>query len=288
MAEDRDDQDGSTTGPSLEPPSLFRRKKKQPKAPAPAPAEPVAAAGGRARAAEVTPSPRRPPAAEPVAGRSDAPAPTPAADAAPPPAAPVRSPATPGRLLRPRWRPWSPSSSPPRRWTPTSRWTPRASGRRASRGCWAGRPPCVTGLLVGVLIVALTAGSQRVCSAVKGTSSCGGPGFFLLVAILVVAVLVGATLLRGARVPDPGSTSFLAVGLLSVVALLFLVDQLFEWWMVIVIPLVSVATFAALALGDHDLIEPDDDAATPTGPITSPPTGPQRARRRPARRSARC
>ena len=39
--------------------------------------------------------------------------------------------------------------------------------------------------------------------------------------------------------PDPGSTSFLAVGLLAVVALLFLVDVLFDWWMIIVIPVVS-------------------------------------------------
>ena len=43
--------------------------------------------------------------------------------------------------------------------------------------------------------------------------------------------------------PEPGSTSFLAVGLLSAVVLLFLVGSIFEWWMIIVIPLVSVATF---------------------------------------------
>ncbi len=45
-------------------------------------------------------------------------------------------------------------------------------------------------------------------------------------------------------VPDPGSTSFLAVGLLTVVALLFLVDLLFNWWMIIVIPCVTLLTFA--------------------------------------------
>jgi hypothetical protein len=78
---------------------------------------------------------------------------------------------------------------------------------------------------------------------VKGTSSCGGPGFFLLVAILIVAVLLGAALAARRPVPEPTSTSFLAVGLLSVVALLFLVGSIFEWWMVIVIPLASVATF---------------------------------------------
>lgn len=62
-------------------------------------------------------------------------------------------------------------------------------------------------------------------------------------AILAVAVLIGASLLRLAHVPEPGSTSFLAVGLLSVATLLFLVGSIFQWWMAIVIPLVSMATF---------------------------------------------
>ena len=33
------------------------------------------------------------------------------------------------------------------------------------------------------------------------------------------------------------------MGITSVIALLFLVDQLFEWWMLIAIPLVSVLSF---------------------------------------------
>ena len=99
---------------------------------------------------------------------------------------------------------------------------------------------------------------------VKGTSSCGGPGFFLLVAILVAAVLIGAALLRAAAVPQPGSTSFLAVGLLSVVALLFLVGQLFQWWMIIVIPIVSVATFLLSHWVTTTYIEPGDDASDPS------------------------
>ena len=60
---------------------------------------------------------------------------------------------------------------------------------------------------------------------------------------MVVAVLLGTALLAAAAVPQPGSTSFLAVGLLSVATLLFLVGSIFEWWMVLVVPLVSVATF---------------------------------------------
>jgi hypothetical protein len=120
----------------------------------------------------------------------------------------------------------------------------------------------LAGLLVGALIVGSTAGGLRVCTSVKGTSSCGGPGFFMLLAILVVAILVGAALLGAARVPEPGSTSFLAVGLLSVVALLFLIDQLFAWWMIIVIPLVSVATFLLSHWVTATYIDPANDGSS--------------------------
>ena len=101
----------------------------------------------------------------------------------------------------------------------------------------------IAGLLVGAVIVGLTTASFELCSRIQGTNSCGGPGIFLLLAILVLAVVLGTVVLRLCEVPEPGSTSFLAVGLTSVVALLFLIDQLFEWWMIIVIPLVSVAAF---------------------------------------------
>lgn len=102
----------------------------------------------------------------------------------------------------------------------------------------------VTGLVVGLLIVIATALSLRLCDLVQGTTSCGKPGSFLLVAILVLGVVAGSLMLRLAKVADPGSTSFLAVALMSVAALLFLIDQLFAWWMVIAVPLISVGTFA--------------------------------------------
>ena len=80
-------------------------------------------------------------------------------------------------------------------------------------------------------------------------------------AILVVAVLVGTAILRLANVPEPGSTSFLAVGLLSVAALLFLVGSIFEWWMVIAIPLVSVATFLLSHWVTSTYVDPANDAS---------------------------
>jgi hypothetical protein len=102
----------------------------------------------------------------------------------------------------------------------------------------------LTGAVVGLLMVVLTWGALHLCEVFRGTSTCGDSGFFLLLAILVVAVLAGSAMLRAFGVPDPGSTSFLGVGLVSVVALLFLGDQLFEWWMVVAIPVVAVAAFA--------------------------------------------
>jgi hypothetical protein len=101
----------------------------------------------------------------------------------------------------------------------------------------------VTGLLVGALLVGLTAAALRACEGIRGTSTCGGPGLLILVVILVALILAGQALLRLFDVPDPGSTSFLAVGLIAVVALLFLIDVILDWQMIIVIPLVGAATF---------------------------------------------
>lgn len=101
----------------------------------------------------------------------------------------------------------------------------------------------LTGLLVGAAMVAATAGSLKACEAVQGTASCGAAGFPILLAIVVAAVVIGSALLRAFRVPDAGSTSFLAVGSLAVIALLVFIDVLDRWWMIIVIPLVGVATY---------------------------------------------
>ncbi len=105
----------------------------------------------------------------------------------------------------------------------------------------------VTGILVGAATVGLTWGSLRVCELVRGASSCGGTGLLLLLLILVAMIFLGAGLLRFFGVADAGSTSFLAVGLLTVVVLLFLVDLLFNWWMIIVIPCVTLLTYTLSA-----------------------------------------
>ena len=96
----------------------------------------------------------------------------------------------------------------------------------------------LVGAVVGLVAVLLTWASLRLCDAATGTASCGGgPGLLMLLAILIVLTYLGGWLLRGFGISDAGSTSFLAVGLLAVVAMLFLVDSLDAWTGVVAVPL---------------------------------------------------
>ena len=103
----------------------------------------------------------------------------------------------------------------------------------------------LVGAAVGLAAVLLTWGSLRLCDVATGTASCGGgPGLLLLVAIMIALTYLGGWLLRGFGISDAGSTSFLAVGLLAVVAMLFLVDSLDEWTGALAVPVVTVLAYA--------------------------------------------
>jgi hypothetical protein len=116
----------------------------------------------------------------------------------------------------------------------------------------------LTGLVTGAGMVVLIWLSLRGCEAVRGTSSCtGGPGFLLLVATFVLCVLLGSTLLKTFSVPDPGSSSFLAIGLVSVASLLFLIDVLDHLSMLIVIPVLGASAFLASVWVTKTFVEPD-------------------------------
>jgi hypothetical protein len=122
-------------------------------------------------------------------------------------------------------------------------------------------PPAaaLTGVAVGGLAVLLAWLAGVGCEAVRGTSSCGGgPGFVLLVATFVLCILLGSTLLKTFAIPDPGSSSFLAVGLVAVVALLFLIDALDNWSMIIVIPVLAVGAYLASVWVTRTFVEPTD------------------------------
>jgi hypothetical protein len=241
------DEERGTDGPSLELPSLSFGRKRRKKAAQAAPEPPAAAAppepepepaSRRTRPpAPELPEPTPPPLfADEVVAPPAEPQPEPgAADPAPGPVAP----ATPVASKPPVAS--TPARSAPKR--PAKQ--PRS--RRQLRLPALGGPlaAVVTGILVGVIAVGLTWASLRGCDAVRGTSSCGGPGYLLLLGIMIAMILLGAALLRAWGVPDPGSTSTLAVGLLAVLAMLFLVGVLFHWWMILVIPACSALTFAA-------------------------------------------
>ena len=240
------DEERRTDGPSLELPSLsFGRKRRKkaaqaapepPAPPAPEP-EPAPSRTPKRPPAPELPEPTPPPlfADEVVAPAAE---PEPEAAAPPPVPAPV-TPATPAASIAhvastpARSAPKRPAKQPRRR----RGFTLPALGGALSA--------VVTGILVGVVTVGLTWASLRACEAVRGTSSCGGPGYLLLLGILIAMILLGAALLRAWGVPDPGSTSTLAVGLLAVLVMLFLVGVLFHWWMILVIPACSALTFAA-------------------------------------------
>jgi hypothetical protein len=124
--------------------------------------------------------------------------------------------------------------------------TPRRGPRpRRSRPAAPGPVAAgLTGLLVGAAGAAGTLGAMAGCEAVRGVSTCGGaPGFFILVALLALMILLGAGVLKALGVGDGGSTSFLAVGVVAVIAMLVLLDVIFSPWMFLVIPLLGAAAY---------------------------------------------
>lgn len=115
----------------------------------------------------------------------------------------------------------------------------------------------VSGALAGAMMVVLIWLSLRGCEAVRGTSSCGGgPGFLLLVATFVLCIVVGSALLKAFQIPDPGSSSFLGVGLVAVASLLFLIEVLDHWSMLIVVPIIGVGAFLASVWVTKTFVEP--------------------------------
>ncbi|KQV63315.1 hypothetical protein ASC64_17075 [Nocardioides sp. Root122] len=122
----------------------------------------------------------------------------------------------------------------------------------------------LVGLLVGLLAVAYAWLTGVGCEAVRGTSACGGAaGLPLLLAGLVLLAWVGALLLRFFGVADPGSTSILAVGVLSVLVMLFLLDALDQWWALVAVPVLAVAGYALSWWVTASVVGDDAGAAVP-------------------------
>ena len=105
----------------------------------------------------------------------------------------------------------------------------------------------LAGLVCGAVATALVWGGQRGCDAVRGRPTCGGYGVVMLVAIIVVCYLVGVVLLKAFDVDDPGVTAFFGVALPLLVVLGFLLDDVFEGWMAVAIPLLAAGCFVLSA-----------------------------------------
>lgn len=247
MAQTPSDKTGDKTEPSLELPKLpgFRRRKKV-----------TGRRAGKTGTPEGGSAPA--PAYEPVYEPSSARAPEPVAEpVAEQPAeaafqAPIEAPAEPptepepeptqqlpvGGEQEPELEPEAALNGAPRR-----RAKPQRSGL-ALPSIPARLAVVVTGLLVGAAGGAATFGAMAGCEAVRGVSTCGGaPGFFILLAIVVLMILLGGMLLKAFKVSDPGSTSFLAVGVVTVVTMLALLDVIYSPAMFVVIPVLTAAAF---------------------------------------------
>ena len=110
-------------------------------------------------------------------------------------------------------------------------------------------PPPVTaaavGLVTGAALLGLVSLGFRGCEALNGNTSCGkGPGMVALVFVFAVAVVIGRFLLAWAKLPEPGLTSFLGVGVASLVAILVLGGLFDSAAIIVVLPLLCAATFA--------------------------------------------
>lgn len=150
---------------------------------------------------------------------------------------------------------------------------PRRKPRDAATGAASGRRPslptiplppltgrmaaALTGAVIGLGLVLSTVGVLRGCDAIRGTKSCGGGGgFALLVVLIVLAIYLGALLLRAFGVPDPGSTSFLAVGIVVVLSMVVFIDSLLDWWMFLLIPTMTAGAYALSHYITTAVVEP--------------------------------
>ena len=122
-------------------------------------------------------------------------------------------------------------------------------------------PPLPAAILTGATVGLATSGlvwlALRGCSGLRGTSSCGEPGFLVLLAIFVVMVLAGRYALAALRVPDAGSTAFLGMALVAVLALLF-VEDLDGVVGTVVLAIVGAVTFGLSRWLTSTFTEPGD------------------------------
>jgi hypothetical protein len=130
----------------------------------------------------------------------------------------------------------------------------RVVGRRSPR-IPAPLAAAAVGVLVAVLARVLILAGEAGCEALRGTSSCGSAGGFMLLLIAVLMLYAGTRLLRTLAVPDPGVTSALGLALLGIAMLTVLLDSIFSPWMWVVLPLVAAVLYSFAAWAAATLSE---------------------------------
>ncbi len=129
--------------------------------------------------------------------------------------------------------------------TPAKTPKPKKDRRKRSAPQMAASTAAIlVGAAVGLMGCVLTFLGLRGCELVTGTGSCGGPGLLVLVVILVLMILAGAAALRALGVAEAGNVSFLGVGIMTAIALLFLINFLYNPWMFAVVPVLTAVSFA--------------------------------------------
>ena len=230
MGKRRDEPDE----PTLELPSFFRRRKRRASNEAPVAADTPAADPFRAPAPEPVAQPEPVAHHEPVAEPEPEPEPEPGAQTR-------DTGAEDTSVLEPE--PAAESVAPP---APGGRRAARAARRPRTRPVLsAGAASLVVGAVVGAVGTGLTWAALQGCEALRGTDSCGGPGLLVLVAILALMVIAGAVLLKALRVTEPNATSFLGVGLMTVIVLVTLMESLFSAWMFLAVPVLTALSYLA-------------------------------------------
>ncbi|MFI5624643.1 hypothetical protein ACIA03_14360 [Nocardioides sp. NPDC051685] len=119
------------------------------------------------------------------------------------------------------------------------------SQRRINIGTPSGLSAAVMiGAIVGAFMALAVWFSGTVSQWTRGTSSLGDMGAIVLIAVFVLAVLVGGYLLRLASARSPFTISFLGSALVAVLSMLFLTDVFAQAWGVIVAVILTAAAYA--------------------------------------------
>jgi len=140
-------------------------------------------------------------------------------------------------------KPTTPRPRPPKKPKPVAA-EPKPRVRREPLMAFSGHPAAaVSGLAVGLFMVLAIWACEAVSQASRGTTSLGRAGFPLLIAIFILAVVIGALLLRFFDTPSPGSASFLGTGLVAVLAILFLSDRADSAVGAVVVVVLAIASF---------------------------------------------